>query len=263
MRNVGGILLILGLLAVFLLPGLSREAAAPQAAPAGTDWLEGSWPNSTGTPRAALPMVIGIPTLTPTKTPTPTATLTPSATLPNPQSIIGSLRREDPNKPSYATNIEDIWHWFWIRNNNLGRVYYGVLGVNVYKDDNYNFFHTSWSGELAPNGVLFIEGGGCYGPNSYPCAGSSGAAEQRDKVIVTEPGSYTLSLHICQSSFNTCTDKNGGGNWSAPLSQVTFVAIHWTPSAPSPDSTPVPHDLAEPCKLITDGPYGTYLDCKK
>jgi hypothetical protein len=237
MRNISGILLILALLVVFMLPTLTGPAA-PQAA--ALDAPQAAIPNITGTPMA-LPVFRHDPSPTPTHTstwtPTPTRTATASPTVPPPQTMQGNLRREEPGKPSYATNIEDIWHWFWIRNNNPGRVYYGVLGVNV----------------------LYIEGGGCYGPNGYPCAGSAGAAEQRDKVIVAQPGTYTLSLHICQSSFSACTSQNGGGQWSGPLSQVQFVAIDWTPSAPTGDPTPAPEEL---CQLITGEPGGTYLHCK-
>ncbi len=258
MRHIAGIVLILGLLAVFTLPGMARPGAPLADDP--TPYPLGPFANTTGTPRAVLPVMFQLPTPTPTKTPTPTRTPTATATLPAPQAMQGNLRREEPTKPSYATNIENVWHFFWIRNNNLTSVYYGVLGVNVFQSSSYNFFHTSWSGELAPNGALEIFGGGCYGPGGYPCAGSAQSAEQRDTVIVSQPGTYTMSLFICQSSFAKCTDPNGGGNWGSALSTVTFTAIHWTPSAPTGDPTPQPDEL---CQLILDNPGGAYLDCKQ
>jgi hypothetical protein len=261
MRHIGAILLVLALLGVFMLPGLARQAGRT---PDANSAEMAAAPNTTGTPALLFPLVFNPPTPTPTSTPTatrtPTATPTATTGLPLPQPMQGNIRREDPNKPSYATYIEDIWHWFWIRNNNASRVYFGILGVNVQKhQSSYSFFHTSWDGAQAPNGVLEINGGGCYGPVGIPCGGSAGSSEQRDKVIVTEPGTYTLSLHICQSSFSTCTNPSGGGHWSGPLSSVQFVAIHWTPSAPTGDPKPLPE---EPCRLITDNPGGTYLSCK-
>ena len=74
---------------------------------------------------AYLPAVYKQPTPTPTVTPNPTATPIPSG-----GSIVGELTRED-NKPTYATNIEDIWFYDLIHNVSGSTVNYGVLGVNV------------------------------------------------------------------------------------------------------------------------------------
>lgn len=219
-----------------------------------------------GTPTVAvfLPLVLKQPTPTPTNTPTPTATatVTPTptrtATVPPQQPMIGNLWREnqDPLK-TYATNIENIWHWFWIHNTNSTRVYYGILGVNVYKDNNYNFFHTSWNGQNAPNGLLYIDGNGCYGPNSYPCSPNPEGAQQRDTVIVAQPGHYWMTLAICQSSFLACMQP--GAAWQN-LYTVQFDAIDWTPQPGIVDqATPAP---TEPCRLVTDDPRGVYLKCQ-
>lgn len=247
MRKTFGLIVGVGLLAALMLVSLA------QAAPGGAGLTPTVW--------VYFPFMALYPTPTFTNTPTATATATSTATptatatVPPPQNMAGGLRREEPNKPSYATNIENIWHWFYIHNPNASTVYYGILGVSVYKDAGYNFFHTSWSGQLAPNGVLSINGG-CFGPSG--CQGSPGSAELRDTVIVAQPGDYTMTLAICQSSFNGCLEPSG--SWQN-LASVTFKAIDWTPMPP-PDgvSTPVPPQT-EPCQLITDDPAGTYLRC--
>ena len=169
----------------------------------------------------------------------------------------GNVRREEPNKPSYATNIEDIWHWYWIHNANASPVYFGVLGLNVVKDPSYNFFHTSWDGKGAPNGLLSIDGG-CFGLNGYVCSPDDASAQLRDQVHVSQPGHYQMTLAICQSSFLACSQP--GGAWQE-LSTVTFDAIDWTPTPPAQfQATPAP---AERCQLITNDPRGTYLRCTK
>ena len=221
-----------------------------QAAPAG--------PGLTPTAWAFLPVVVLYPTPTVTNTPTATQTQPPTATatVPPAQNMAGGLRREDPNKPTYATHIENIWHWHYIHNPNSSPVYYGILGVNVFKDANYHFFHTSWSGQLAPNGVLSLNGG-CFGPSG--CQGSAGSAELRDTVIVAQPGHYVMTLSICQASFNGCLEPSA--SWQN-LASVQFDAIDWTPTPNIPNSvsTPVPPQT-EPCQLITTDPAGTYLKC--
>lgn len=251
MRKMFGLIIGLGCLAALMLVSLA------QAAPGGVGLTPTVW--------VYFPFVALYPTPTITNTPTPTVTPTPSATpsatatVPPAQNMAGGLRREEPTKPSYATNIEDIWHWFYIHNPNASTVYYGILGVNVVKDaGGYSFFHTSWSGQLAPNGVLSINGG-CFGPGG--CWGTSGQAELRDTVKVAQPGDYTMTLAICQSSFDGCLQPSG--SWQN-LASVTFTAIDWTPTPPPPMpdvvSTPMP-SLTEPCQLITDDPAGTYLRC--
>jgi hypothetical protein len=207
---------------------------------------------------SATPTASATVTPTPTATPTatPTHTTTPTPTLPAALPMVGDVRREDPNKPSYATYIEDIWHWSWIRNDNGRSVYFGILGVNVVNTTlggSYQFFHTSWDGAGAPSGALELYGNGCYGPNGIPCAGRWEDGQHRDAVRVNEPGNYTMSLAICQSNFWAC--QQPGGAWQV-LDSVTFVAVHWTPQAPGPTTTP------EPCRLITTDPRGVYLKCR-
>src|SRR5687768_14895684 len=90
MRHIGAILLVLALLGVFMLPGLARPAAeVPSASSVGI----GPFPNTTGTPMAAFPLIFNPPTNTPSPTPTatrtPTWTPTATATVPPPQPMQG------------------------------------------------------------------------------------------------------------------------------------------------------------------------------
>lgn len=245
MRKTFALIMGFGVMVALMLVSLA------QAAPGGS--------NVTPTVWVYFPFMALYPTPTITNTPTPTQTQPPTATstVPPAQNMGGGLRREEPNKPSYATNIENIWHWFYIHNANASTIYYGILGVNVVKNGGgYGFFHTSWSGQLAPNGVLSLNGG-CFGPSG--CQGSPGSAELRDTVIVAQPGDYSMTLAICQSSFNGCLEPSG--SWQN-LASVSFTAIDWTPTPniPGSASTPMPPQT-EPCQLITDDPAGTYLKC--
>ncbi len=218
-----------------------------------------STPTKTATVVWLLPIIIKRPTLTPSKTQTQTSTATSTPNnLPAPQNMEGNVRRDDPNKPTYATNIENIFFWEWIRNPNASPVYYGVLGVEVFKDAGYNFFHTSWNGQLASGGVLKINGN-CYGPLGGNCAPDIGSGQWEDTVIVHQPGHYHMTLSICQSRFPDCSQP-GAASWQ-DLSSVTFDAIDWTPT-PSVQGlvtpTPAPE---EACQLVRDDPRGIYLHC--
>jgi hypothetical protein len=187
---------------------------------------------------------------TPTFTPTPTATPT---SIPSGGPVVGELVREDPNKPTYATNIEDIWFFDLIHNVSGGTVYFGVLGVNV--DGPAPYFKTLWDGAGAPGGVLPINAG-CWGPNGIPCAPNADAGRQRASLRVTAPGQYTLTLYICYSGFNACLQP--GGNWQ-PLASVQITAIDWTPQAPSTTRTEL--RPATGCQLITADAARVYLSC--
>ena len=199
---------------------------------------------------AYLPAVYKQPTPTPTVTPNPTATPIPSG-----GSIVGELTRED-NKPTYATNIEDIWFYDLIHNISGGTINFGILGVNVVGPTlPASYFKTLWDGAGAPGGVLTINAG-CWGPNGIPCAPNADAGRQRASLRVTAPGPYTLILSICYSNFTAC--QQPGGNWQS-LASVQITAIDWTPQAPGmaeTRATPAPV-----CQLITDDPRGIYLSC--
>ena len=163
------------------------------------------------------------------------------------------MTREDPNKPTYATHIEDIWFFDLIHNTSGSNAAFGILGVNVIGPAPY--FKTLWDGAGASGGVLPINAG-CWGPNGIPCAPSANAGRQRASLRVDAPGQYTLTLSICYSSFNAC--QQPGGNWHS-LASVQIVAIDWTPQAPGiAEATVTP---AAVCQLITADPAGIYLKC--
>jgi len=210
----------------------------------------GLGPAATPSAYAYLPVVVKQPTLTPT--PTPTATPTATAA-PGGGPVVGELTREDPNKPTYATNIEDIWFYDLIHNVSGGTVNFGILGVNVAGPAPY--FKTLWDGAGAPGGVLPINAG-CWGPNGIPCAPNADAGRQRASLRVTAPGLYTLTLYICYSSFNAC--QQPGANWQ-PLASVQITAIDWTPQPPGI----VRNDAASEtvCYLSTADPARTHLVC--
>ena len=198
---------------------------------------------------AYLPAVYKQPTPTPTVTPTPTATPIPSG-----GSIVGELTRED-NKPTYATNIEDIWFYDLIHNVSGSTINFGVLGVNVVGPTlPASYFKTLWDGAGAPGGVLSINAG-CWGPNGIPCAPNADAGRQRASLRVTAPGHYTLTLSICLSPFSVCLQ---GGDWRS-LASVQIDAIDWTPQAPGMANTQVTPAVV--CQLITNDPAHIYLSC--
>ena len=195
---------------------------------------------------AYLPAVYKQPTPTPTFTPTP---------IPSGGSIVGELTRED-NKPTYATNIEDIWFYDLIHNISGGTINFGILGVNVVGPTlPASYFKTLWDGAGAPGGVLTINAG-CWGPNGIPCAPNADAGRQRASLRVTASGQYTLILSICYSNFTAC--QQPGANWQS-LASVQITAIDWTPQAPGMAETRV--TPAAVCRLITDDPAGIYLSC--
>jgi len=190
---------------------------------------------------AYLPVIFKAP-------PTPTATSIPSG-----GPVVGELTREEPNKPTYATNIEDIWFYDLIHNISGSNVSFGILGVNV--DGPASYFKTLWDGAGAPGGVLPLNAG-CWGPNGIPCAPNADAGRQRAGLQVTAPGQYTLTLSICYSSFTAC--QQPGGNWQS-LASVQITAIDWTPQAPGTANTQV--SLAAVCHLVTADPARIYLAC--
>lgn len=209
----------------------------------------GVGPAATPSAYAYLPIILQAPTPTPTATPMPTATPVPSG-----GSVVGELTREDPNKPTYATHIEDIWFYDLIHNTSGSNATFGVLGVNI--DGPAPDFKTLWSGEGAPGGVLSLNAG-CWGPNGIPCAPDADAGRQRASLRVTAPGQYTLTLYICYSSFSAC--RQPGGNWQ-PLASVQIVAIDWTPQPPGTANTQV--SPAAVCHLVTADPARIYLLCR-
>lgn len=129
--------------------------------------------------------------------------------------ITGNLRLCNPNKTTYAAN-ERICFVESIRNTTSAPVSYGILGVQASSlSGSGGQFQTSWSADLAPGGVLWIDPG-CEGPTDR-CNGP-----WEDGMRIATPGSYRLVLSVCFSPFGTCLGT--GGDWET-LSQPIVVSV--------------------------------------
>lgn len=237
-------------------------------------------PTPTGTPTFGpirFPLIFRQPTLTPTNTTTPTPTPTSTVT-PTPPPITTGLTGQMAlklNKPTYATNIENIFFYENIFNPTAGTIYYGILGVNVQRPDGtWMPFKTSWDGGGAPSGRLQINAG-CHGPGGGVCAPNADAGRAEDHVgsnpgenspwKVTQVGQYKMYFMVCYSTYTGC--QQGGAVWAQLAGPVNFQAIHWTPS-PDEVTEPAPEpeysaEYGPICYLITDPQDGTYLSCPK
>ena len=160
-------------------------------------------------------------------------------------------------KPSYATWIENIKYLKTIHNRTAANVNYGVLGVNV--EGPRTFFKTSWSGELAPGGVLLIEAG-CYGPAGGTCAPNANEGRVEDSIIVDAPGTYRLAYFICLESFAACTDPNGSEGWRLIAPPINIVAVDWTPQPPATDG--YIYDPKPICVMDLSNPDNIVLTCR-
>ncbi len=274
MRHISGILLILALLGVFMLPAMARPGA-PEVAEAYRP--NTTWENVTGTPRAALPVFLHMPTLTPTKTPTrtptpsKTSTTQPTATrtgVPGASGLTGRLVFVEP-KTRYYTNIEWIKFWEQIYNPTGGPKPYTLLGVNVWKSgfpDSNLGFHTSWTG--GPDWIS----AGCWGPTGntdwntgHRCAPNENEGWHQDhigeasNIEITTPGHYYMVFWACQSSYAVCTG-GGAADWRQLGSPLHFDADQ-NPAVAHGVSGPTPMPQTQ-CFLITDEAGSTYLDCK-
>ena len=69
-------------------------------------------------------------------------------------------------------------------------------------------FQTSWSADLAPGGVLWIDPG-CEGPTDR-CKGP-----WEDGMRIATPGTYRLVLSVCFSPFGQCLGTDG--DWENSL----------------------------------------------
>ena len=152
--------------------------------------------------------------------PPPAATATPKpANNPAPGPIAGShgvsgQLRICGGKLTYAVN-ERVCFIEWIKNTTAAPISYGVLGVGAVKSGGGSQFQTSWSAQLAPQGLLWIDPG-CVGPTDR-CNG-----EWEDGIRLSSAGSWTLSLQVCFSDFDTCLN---GGAWET-LSQPITVQVN-------------------------------------
>jgi hypothetical protein len=154
-----------------------------------------------------------------------------------------------------------------VHNNNAATTCFGILGYNAIKPDGSAYpFNSQWAAGGVPSKFLTIYAN-CWGPYGQPCAGSQASGQQVDTslgtyptYVISEVGQYTVYYMVCYSDFNTC--QKPGGNW-AQLGVIQFVAVNWTPSAPSGTAVAsTPQAPAGPeCYLVTDDPRGIYLNC--
>jgi hypothetical protein len=155
---------------------------------------------------------IVLPTDTPP--PPPTATFTP-APQPSGRGLLGELLLCNPEKPSFAANIERICFREKIVNTTNGPITYGILGVQAANlSGGANKFQTSWAGDLSI-------GAGCTGPTDS-CGGPW------EDGMYLEAGTYHLSLSICYSKLDVC--RSASGEWETLTPGVTVNVVNWTPS---------------------------------
>ena len=152
-------------------------------------------------------------------TPQPTATTTtpPPASTPAPAPVTGShgvtgtLTLCNPEKPSFAADIERICFRELIVNTTSSPVNYGFLGVQATNlTGGPNQFQTSWRGDLslAPGAQGPVGGG------------------WEDGIYIDEPGTYRLQLAVC---FNTVDGCLAGSGWETLTSGVDVKVVFWLP----------------------------------
>lgn len=205
------ILLVLALLLV-------AAGCGPGSAPA---------PTATNTPRPTftdVPPATNTPTVTPTLPPTetpvpptatatftpqPTATRRPATATPRPPTatpapqvgphgVIGRLRTRD-GRSEYAVN-EQVFFTFEIENRTASDVRFGIIGL---KADQNVPFQTSWTSDVYDH--------------KFP---ANQTFKNDDRIIFTAPGTYTVRLAVCFSTYNEC--RAGGADWE----EFSPVVVH-------------------------------------
>jgi hypothetical protein len=155
----------------------------------------------------ALPVLSAPPTPLPSATPKPVNNPAPGPVA-GTHGVNGQLTMCG-GRLSFAVN-ERVCFVEWIKNTTAAPIGYGVLGVGAVKSGGGSQFQTSWSAQLAPQGLLWIDPG-CIGPTDR----CNGAWE--DGMRLPSAGSWRLTLQVCFSDFNTCLEA---GEWevlSAPI----------------------------------------------
>lgn len=178
----------------------------------GQGWIAGLVSTFAGD-AASLPIIAAPPP--PPTSRAPTAAPNPGGgPITGPRGITGQLTLCNA-KTTYGTT-ERICFVERIRNTTAAPVSYGILGVQASSlSGGSGQFQTSWSAELAPGGVLWIDPG-CEGPTDR-CGGA-----WEDGMTLRTPGTYRLVLSVCFSDFSTCLGTNGA--WET-LSQPIVVSI--------------------------------------
>lgn len=179
----------------------------------GQGWIAGLVSTYNGD-LAALPVIAAPP-----PPPTPRApTAAPSGgggPIAGSHGVTGRLTLCNSGKTTYAVN-ERICFIESIRNTTAAPVSYGILGVQASNiGGSGGQFQTSWSADLAPGGVLWIDPG-CEGPTDR-CNGP-----WEDGMRLPAAGTYRLVLSVCFSPFGQCLGTSG--DWET-LSQPIVVSI--------------------------------------
>jgi hypothetical protein len=191
-------------------PAVSTDTPLPITDTPGVTFTDTPLPPAATNTRPVQPTQ---PIVVPTDTPVP-PTNPPAPVGAN--GVIGELTLCNPEKPSFAANIERICFREKIVNTTGAPVPYGVLGVQITGLDGApSSFHSSWQGALSI-------GPGCTGPTDV-CGGP-----WEDGTYLATPGSYRLQLSMCFSDINSCL--GGTGNWATLTSGVNVTVISWTPS---------------------------------
>jgi hypothetical protein len=184
----------------------------------------------------------------PTPTPTPTATATSA-----PAAITGELTLCNPGQTVYSVGSQ-ICVVETLRNTFPYIVTYGILGVAVDGPSNYDWFQTSWSGQLAI-------GPGCTGPTDT-CGGP-----WQDNIRGPYPengfsasGAYTLKLAVCYSVESVCPQQ--GANWQVfePGVAITISSSAQGTEAFQTNNADRPMSV-NICHLFTADPTHIYLVC--
>lgn len=130
----------------------------------------------------------------------------------NPRGLIGQLTLCNPEKPSFAANIERICFRENLFNPTGVPVSYGLLGVQATNlTGGPNQFQTSWRGD-----DLAVPPGG----------NAPGGGNWEDGIYVTTPGTYRLQLAVC---FNTVDACLSGSGWATLTSGVDVKVVFWLP----------------------------------
>jgi len=168
-------------------------------------------PSATVAPtRTKAPISVQPTDVPPTAPPPPTSV--PAA---GTHGIQGTLTLCNPEKSSFATNIERICFHEKIVNTTNNPIYYGKLGVLITNlSTNQSSYHDSWTDVTI--------GPGCTGP-SGTCGGP-----WEDGAYLNAPGSYRLALTMCYSKVDACV--GGTGDWETFPSNIVVTTVDWTPS---------------------------------
>jgi hypothetical protein len=177
----------------------------------GKGWISSFVTTYTGD-KTKLPVVAAPPPPLPTATPKPAGN--PSGGLVTGAHGVSGNLNLCSSQVTFAVG-ERVCFVEWIKNNTSQSVAYGILGVTAVRDGGGVQFQTSWSGELAPKGLLWIDPG-CIGPTDR-CKG-----QWEDGMRLNPAGTYHLTLNVCFSDYPTC--RGTTGDWEV-LSGAIVITV--------------------------------------